>query len=255
MVELRARGMPLGLMPGMSYEEKEATLQPGDSVLLHSDGVLEAHDPERDMFGSPRLKETMARAPGGRELIDHVLSDLAAFTGPDAEQEDDITMVTLQRSAGAGTVSAESNGRVLAEFELASEPGNEREAIARVEDAVAGLGLESARLERLKTAVAEATMNAMEHGNEYRADRPVSIRVIHTPERLSVHVTDRGDPGELPAPEKPDLEAKLEGRQKPRGWGLLLIEKMVDEARVTSEGGKRTVELVLRLEGGGHDDK
>jgi anti-sigma regulatory factor (Ser/Thr protein kinase) len=254
-VELRARGMPLGLMPGMSYEEKEATLQPGDSVLLHSDGVLEAHDPERDMFGSPRLKETMARAPGGRELIDYVLSDLEAFTGPGAEQEDDITMVTLQRSIGAGMASAESNGRVLAEFELASEPGNEREAMARIVDVVAGLGLEPARLERLKTAVAEATMNAMEHGNEYRADRPVSIRVIHTPEWLTVHVTDRGDPSELPEPEKPDLEAKLEGRQKPRGWGLLLIEKMVDDMRVTSGGGKRTVELALRLEGGGHDDK
>jgi serine phosphatase RsbU (regulator of sigma subunit)/anti-sigma regulatory factor (Ser/Thr protein kinase) len=254
-VELRARGMPLGLMPGMSYEEKEATLQPGDSVLLHSDGVLEAHDPERDMFGAPRLKETMARAPGGKELIDHVLSDLAAFTGPDAEQEDDITMVTLQRSAGGGMASAQSNGRVLAEFELASEPGNEREAMTRIEGAVAGLGLESARLERLKTAVAEATMNAMEHGNEYRADRPVSIRVIHTPEQLSVHVTDRGDAGELPEPEKPDLEAKLEGRQTPRGWGLLLIEKMVDEARVTSEEGRRTIELILRLEGGGHDDE
>jgi serine phosphatase RsbU (regulator of sigma subunit)/anti-sigma regulatory factor (Ser/Thr protein kinase) len=254
-VELRARGMPLGLMPGMSYEEKEATLAPGDSVLLHSDGVLEAHDAEREMFGSPRLKETMARAPGGREMMDHVLSDLAAFTGPGAEQEDDITMVTLQRSAGAGAVSAGSNGRVLAEFELASEPGNEREAIARVEGAVAGLGLEPARLERLKTAVGEATMNAMEHGNEYRTERPVSIRVIHAPERLSVQVTDSGDPGELPSPETPDLEAKLEGRQKPRGWGLLLIEKMVDEARVTSEGDGRTVELVLRLEGGGDDDK
>jgi serine phosphatase RsbU (regulator of sigma subunit)/anti-sigma regulatory factor (Ser/Thr protein kinase) len=254
-VELRARGMPLGLMPGMSYEEKEATLQPGDSVLLHSDGVLEAHDAQRDMFGAPRLKATMARGPRGRELINHVLSDLEAFTGPDAEQEDDITMVTLQRSAGGGMGSAESNGRVLAEFELASEPGNEREAIARVAEAVAGLELESARLERLKTAVAEATMNAMEHGNEYRADRPVSIRVIHTPESLSVHVTDLGEPGELPPAEKPDIEAKLEGRQKPRGWGLLLIEKMVDEARVTSEEGKHTVELVLRLEGGNDDDK
>jgi serine phosphatase RsbU (regulator of sigma subunit)/anti-sigma regulatory factor (Ser/Thr protein kinase) len=254
-VELRARGMPLGLMPGMSYEEKEATLAPGDSVLLHSDGVLEAHDSEREMFGSPRLKETMARAPGGREMMDHVLSDLAAFTGPGAEQEDDITMVTLQRSGGAGKVSAEHDGRVLAEFELPSEPGNEREAIARVADAVAGLGLEAARLERLKTAVAEATMNAMEHGNEYRADRPVSIRVIHSSERLSVFVTDSGDPGELPSPEKPDLEAKLEGRQKPRGWGLLLIEEMVDETRVTSEGHGRTVELALRIEGGGDDDK
>jgi serine phosphatase RsbU (regulator of sigma subunit)/anti-sigma regulatory factor (Ser/Thr protein kinase) len=254
-VELRARGMPLGLMPGMSYEEKEATLQPGESVLLHSDGVLEAHDADRDMFGAPRLKATMARAPGGRELIDHVLSDLEAFTGPGAEQEDDITMVTLQRSAGGSQAAAVNNGHVLADFELPSAPGNERQAIERVERAVADLGLEATRLERLKTAVAEATMNAMEHGNEYRADRPVSIRVIHTPDRLSVHVTDHGDPGELPAVEKPDLEAKLEGRQKPRGWGLLLIEKMVDETRVTSEGGHRSLELVMRLEGDGDDDK
>jgi serine phosphatase RsbU (regulator of sigma subunit)/anti-sigma regulatory factor (Ser/Thr protein kinase) len=250
-IELRARGMPLGLMPGMSYEEKEATLQPGDSVLLHSDGVLEAHDAERDMFGAPRLKETMARAPGGRELIDRVLSDLAAFTGPDAEQEDDITMVTLQRSSGGEHVTVESNGRILADFELPSAPGNERQAIEHVETAVAELGLESSRLERLKTAVGEATMNAMEHGNEYRADLPVSIRVVHGAERLSVQVTDHGDPGELPPAEKPDLQAKLEGRQTPRGWGLLLIEKMVDETRVTSEGGKHTLELVLRLKGGG----
>src|SRR3954469_20952196 len=75
-VELRARGMPLGLMPGVVYEEKDAVLEPGDSVLLHSDGVVEAHDPERDMFGFPRLKETMARGAGGQELIDRVLGDL-----------------------------------------------------------------------------------------------------------------------------------------------------------------------------------
>jgi serine phosphatase RsbU (regulator of sigma subunit)/anti-sigma regulatory factor (Ser/Thr protein kinase) len=249
-VELRARGMPLGLMPGMPYEEKETVLQPGDSVLLHSDGVVEAHDPEREMFGFPRLKETMAGAPGGHELIDRVLRDLEDFTGPDAEQEDDITMMTLQRSAGAAHAVASSNGRVLADFELPSAPGNEREAIERVASAVADLGLEAARVERLKTAVGEATMNAMEHGNEYRADRPVSIRVLHSADRLRVRVTDRGS-GDVPEAATPDLEAKLEGRQEPRGWGLFLIEKLVDEARVTSEGGGRTVELALRLEGGG----
>jgi serine phosphatase RsbU (regulator of sigma subunit) len=64
-VELHARGMPLGLMPGMYYEARQATLEPGDSVLLHSDGVVEAHDPGRDMFGLPRLKETVAGAPVG----------------------------------------------------------------------------------------------------------------------------------------------------------------------------------------------
>jgi serine phosphatase RsbU (regulator of sigma subunit)/anti-sigma regulatory factor (Ser/Thr protein kinase) len=253
-VELRARGMPLGLMPGMAYEEKEAVLEPGESVLLHSDGVVEAHDPERDMFGFPRLKETVAAAPGGQHLIDRVLADLEAFTGPDAEQEDDITMVTLQRSGGEAIVAPSANGRVLAEFELPSAPGNEREAIDRVERAVADLELEAARLQRLKTAVAEATMNAMEHGNEYRADRPVSIRVLHTADSLRVQVTDLGGAADLPEPEAPDLEAKLAGRQKPRGWGLFLIERMVDEARVTGDGGRHTLELVLRLQGGDGDD-
>jgi serine phosphatase RsbU (regulator of sigma subunit)/anti-sigma regulatory factor (Ser/Thr protein kinase) len=253
-IELRARGMPLGLMPGMAYEEKEAVLEPGDSVLLHSDGVVEAHDPDRDMFGFPRLKETMAGSPGGQELIDHVIAVLEAFTGPGAEQEDDITMVTLQRSAGAAIVAGSANGTVLAEFELASEPGNEREAIARVEAAVAGTGLEQARLDRLKTAVAEATMNAMEHGNEYRADRPVSIRVLSSADSVKVQVTDLGGVTELPEREFPDLEAKLAGRQKPRGWGLFLIEQMVDEARVTGDEGRRTLELVVRLRGGDDGD-
>jgi serine phosphatase RsbU (regulator of sigma subunit)/anti-sigma regulatory factor (Ser/Thr protein kinase) len=260
--ELRARGMPLGLMPGMTYEEKDAMLEAGDSVLLHSDGVVEAHDPDREMFGFPRLKDTMASAPDNQGMIDYVLAELEAFTGPGGEQEDDITMVSLERSAGGRTVAsgtrggtAATNGRVLAEFELPSAPGNERKAIDLVTQAISGLGLDSARVERLKTAVGEATMNAMEHGNEYRPDRPVEIRVLHSPERLSIHVSDLGGPAELPRPEQPDLQAKLEGRQTPRGWGLLLIEKMVDETSVTSEGDKRTIELTLRLEEDGHDDK
>ncbi len=253
-IELRARGMPLGLMPGMDYEEKEAVLEPGDSVLLHSDGVVEAHDPDREMFGFPRLKATMADNPGGQELIDRVIAVLESFTGPGAEQEDDITMVTLQRSAGAAMVAPSANGTVLAEFELASRPGNEREAIARVEAAVTGAGLERARLDRLKTAVGEATMNAMEHGSEYRADRPVSIRVLGSADSVRVQVSDLGGITELPDRETPDIEAKLAGRQRPRGWGLFLIEQMVDEARVTGDEGRRTLELVVRLRGGDDGD-
>jgi anti-sigma regulatory factor (Ser/Thr protein kinase) len=69
-----------------------------------------------------------------------------------------------------------------------------------------------------------------------------------------VQVTDLGDAGELPTPETPDLEAKLAGRQKPRGWGLFLIEQMVDEAHVTGEEGRHTLELVVRLGGDGDGD-
>jgi serine phosphatase RsbU (regulator of sigma subunit) len=98
-VELRATGMPLGLMPGMSYEEKETTLGPGDTLLLHSDGLAEAHDPERKMFGFPRLAAVVGGCPGGQELIDRLLSELEGFTGAGWEQEDDITLVAVQRTA------------------------------------------------------------------------------------------------------------------------------------------------------------
>lgn len=97
-------------------------------------------------------------------------------------------------------------------------------------------------------------MNAMEHGNEYRADRRVSIRVLGSADSVRVQVTDLGGVIELPGREAPDIEAKLAGRQKPRGWGLFLIEQMVDEARVTGDEGRRTLELVMRLQGGDDGD-
>jgi Stage II sporulation protein E (SpoIIE) len=91
--ELRATGMPLGAMPDMTYEEKETTLGAGDTVLLHSDGLVEAHDRDRKMFGFPRLAELMTGCSGGPELIQLLLGELDEFTGPDWEQEDDITLV------------------------------------------------------------------------------------------------------------------------------------------------------------------
>src|SRR6266545_3732208 len=98
--DLRATGMPLGLLPGMRYEEREATLQPGDRLLLHSDGLAEAHAPDRQMFGFPRLAKLCAHPGSGEALIDRLLAELAGFTGPGWEQEDDITLVTLQRLGG-----------------------------------------------------------------------------------------------------------------------------------------------------------
>jgi PAS domain S-box-containing protein len=95
--ELRATGMPLGLMPDMSYEEKEITLQPGESILLYSDGLVEAHSPQREMFGFPRMQRYVGAHPEGAALIDSLLAELEHFTGEEWEQEDDITLLTLQR--------------------------------------------------------------------------------------------------------------------------------------------------------------
>jgi predicted ester cyclase len=100
--ELRARGMPLGLMPGMSYEEKEAVLEAGDSVLFYSDGLVEAHDPEGEMFGFPRLRRLVAEHDAEEgSLVGFLMHELRSFTGDGWEQEDDITLVTLRCSAAS----------------------------------------------------------------------------------------------------------------------------------------------------------
>jgi serine phosphatase RsbU (regulator of sigma subunit)/predicted ester cyclase len=99
--ELRARGMPLGLMSGMSYEEGEASLRQEDNVLFYSDGLVEAHDPEGEMFGFPRLRALVAEhaKEEERSLGDFLMEELYSFVGEGWEQEDDITLLTLRRSS------------------------------------------------------------------------------------------------------------------------------------------------------------
>jgi steroid delta-isomerase-like uncharacterized protein len=98
--ELRARGMPLGLMSRMSYEEGEASLREEDSVLFYSDGLVEAHDPKGEMFGFPRLRALVAEdSEEERPLVDFLMEELYSFVGEGWEQEDDITLLTLKRSS------------------------------------------------------------------------------------------------------------------------------------------------------------
>src|ERR1051326_584277 len=220
-------------------------------------------------------------------VIDFLLGQLASFTGPDWEQEDDVTLVTLQRApqraenviddevtlvpfsahapkATGAMPLAESQSaqnspsgswRPLASLSIPSEAGNKRIAMEQVSEAVQPLSLEPKRLEQLKTAVAEATMNAMEHGNHYQADVPVSIQVLASDTTIAVRITDQGGAEALPDTETPDLEAKLAGEQSPRGWGLFLIKNLVDDMHVSTTATSHTIELIMELEGAIHVDR
>src|SRR5215203_4256810 len=195
----------------------------------------------------------------GQETIDSLLAELTRFTGEDREPEDDIIPLTLERSK-AGMTDRETdlqpdatghtgNRRILADFTLPNEPRKERLAIEKVAGAIEELRPSEQRLERLKTAVAAATMNAMEHGNKYRAEVPVEVQVEVADRDLMLRITDRGSgPPPTKAGDVPDLEAKLGGAQTPRGWGMFLIAQMVDEVRVSGNSDHHTIELVTHLE-------
>jgi anti-sigma regulatory factor (Ser/Thr protein kinase) len=220
-------------------------------MVLTSDGITEAHDPDGEMYGFPRLMSRVARKPSNGDMVAAVVRDLEEFTGADVEQEDDITLVVVRRTSSAqdSAQTFEDAGRVLDSFTVASEEGNERIAIDRVSAVIVPLGLDSSRLERLKTAVGETVMNAMEHGNDNRPELDVAVEVSATEESIRVRVTDQGGGRPIPEATTPDLEAKLAGEQTPRGWGLFLVEQMVDDVRSTSEGGAHTIELIMNREG------
>ncbi|MGH7735776.1 MAG: ATP-binding SpoIIE family protein phosphatase, partial [Gemmatimonadales bacterium] len=251
------------------YEETEVRLEPGQVMLLHSDGVAEAHSGEREMFGFPRLLDVVGSRQGG-EVIDRVLTELDRFTPHGWEQEDDITLVTLRRTGisdqgascrtdprpdirrpdpggavAAGRAANRRAERVLAEFAVPSQPGIERLARDKVAASAAECGLSEPSLERLKTAVAEAVMNAAEHGNHNRPDLTVDVRVTWSGDRLVVAVSDFGGGPPDSGAVLPDLDLKLAGEQSPRGWGLFLIRNMVDAMDVTSDGCKHTVLLTM----------
>lgn len=260
--ELRVTGMPLGLMPDMEYEEIEVSLDYGDNLLVYSDGLVEAHNPVKEMFGFPRLRELLACSmdgqdcPAGEAMIPFLIDELNDFTGPDWEQEDDVTFLILECLPALGHTSTESENesdeqtwQVLREFSLPSEPGNEIPVMERVVQAVHSLSLPAATLERLKTAVAETAMNAIEHGNRYQADLTVDVKVSVSATELCISVRDQGGSQPIPEPETPDLDAKLAGLQSPRGWGLFLIKNMVDDMRVFADDVHHTIELIFHLKG------
>jgi serine phosphatase RsbU (regulator of sigma subunit)/anti-sigma regulatory factor (Ser/Thr protein kinase) len=263
--ELRVSGMPLGLMAGRHYGEKEVILTPGESILLYSDGLVEAHNAQRETFGFPRLKKllTTALEAKGEGLIDFLLAELTEFVGKDWEQEDDVTLIVLHRLAsepeGQLPIRALEEEdlvettigepwRTLVKFSLASIPGNEREAMQRITEAVQEFSLSGAYLDRLRTAIAETVMNAIEHGNENRPELPVYIHLLASKTALRILVTDWGGGRPIPEPDEPNLEAKLAGLQSPRGWGLFLIKNLTDEVYITSNNKHHTVDLIFYLE-------
>jgi serine phosphatase RsbU (regulator of sigma subunit) len=100
--QLYATGQPLGLFTNITYEEKETILDHGESFLMYSDGLTEAHNPQGEMFDYPRLHSLLEYEPGtiplvGEDLIRFLMQKLAEFTGPNLEQEDDVTLLTLTR--------------------------------------------------------------------------------------------------------------------------------------------------------------
>lgn len=132
------------------------------------------------------------------------------------------------------------------ELHVRSVHGAEKIAMDFAADIARRMNFPPQRVEDLKTAVAEACMNAIEHGNKLDATTRVGIRLIVDKDRLQVAVRDEGTGIDKVQP--PDIETRIAGNTEARGWGIFLIENLVDEVTFESTADGAVVNMIIYLE-------
>lgn len=237
-VAIRATGMPLGMLPGSGYEVVEVAVGKGAAIVIASDGVAEAHDSAGAMYGFDRVGEVVARSD---DPITALIDDVDQFA---AEQEDDITVVVIKRNASAQE-SADAFRTRLLSLRIPSRAGVERDVMEQVMSAASSAGMSEPRVRRLGTAVAEAVMNAAEHGNGFDPRKEIEVVTYESPEELRVDVVDEGSVRVDPV-EVPDIDAKVAGTQSPRGWGRFLIEEMADAVEDRRVDGRHVLTIRMK---------
>jgi serine phosphatase RsbU (regulator of sigma subunit)/anti-sigma regulatory factor (Ser/Thr protein kinase) len=209
--EISCIGTVLGILPDPELDEVDAELEPGDTLVLYSDGVTDEHVPGGEEFGFARL-EAVLRDHAGRtasEIAQAIVEAVESFAVGDPE--DDLTVLALR---------VRPYGRIL-ERSFAAEPSSVPEARNALEELrfrVSKDVLDDARL-----LVSELVTNSVRHAGLTRGDH-VALRVDLEPEHVRIEVADPGAGFELA-----DARAYAAEREGlPGGWGLRLVEEVAD---------------------------
>ncbi len=134
------------------------------------------------------------------------------------------------------------------EVMLPSTMGYEKVAMSTAASVAKMMGFSDDRIEDLKTALAEACINAIEHGNQLSSEYRVGVEMSVNDDKLEVKVVDEGS-GMLNQPATPDIDRKMHGEEEARGMGMFLIKALVDEAEwvPSSPSSKSYARLMIRL--------
>ena len=245
LTKIPASGTPIGLLPFSSYAAQTFRLDPGARLLVYTDGMTEVFRGEEE-FGESRLLETFLtckeRTP--ERALGSIWETLDSFSSG-AEQSDDMTALILYRNANGDPRMTEPQSYF--EIQLPSRLGSEKEAMSKAADVARSMGFDEDRIEDLKTAIAEACINAIEHGNKLDETLPVGVILSKGEDHLEVRVVDSGK-GPQNRRAAPDIDKKMHEEEQARGMGMFLIESLVDEVEwVSSQHVGSYARLVIRL--------
>ncbi len=138
------------------------------------------------------------------------------------------------------------------ELHITNKFGSEKIVMEQVASLAKEMGFSDNRIEDLKTAVSEACLNAMEHGNEMNTTTKVGISLSLNGTKMKVSVEDKGS-GIRKKVNEPNIDNKMNGTETPRGWGVFLIKRLVDDAKFESkEDGGNVTTMIIYLDKNNH---
>jgi len=245
---------PLGIRPQIDYGQRHLELAAGDLLVFYTDGIVDMMNRDNEPYSFERLRASVLRhaRESSNGIIHQLIKDAEAFAGS-GDHADDITLLiasfqgvpaTIQpfQKNGKGTTALPSEQRAEIRLSIPSLAGYEKIAMNAAAEVARSLGFPAERVEDLRTAVAEACLNAIEHGNKLNLMNRLDVLLKPAATSLTVQVIDNGSGFDLNLPQTLSLERKISGEESPRGLGLFLIAKLVDhvEYKVLPELGHVT---------------
>jgi anti-sigma regulatory factor (Ser/Thr protein kinase) len=247
---LTIKGFPLGIFPGVEYEQKKVAMAPGEAIFFYSDGLLEARNENGEMFSAERLAQVLASEYSSHAILAATKERYINFIGKSLTQQDDLTLIQMGRifdgQPGSGPLQTlDTTGAItLAEYSIPSLPDYEQNALGQATQTLADIDLPTERQDKLKTALLATLQNAIYLGRREQPEQPVILQILQQPGKVRLIVSDCSTHAfpELDLLEDPE---HVKDQRPPLGWELFRVQALVDEMYVTLDEGHHRVELVM----------
>ncbi|MGH7494479.1 MAG: ATP-binding SpoIIE family protein phosphatase [bacterium] len=254
--------LPIGIQAQICYGHHQIELQAGDLLVFYTDGIVDMMNDAHEPYSFERFRTAIQKhAPrlDLPEILNLLVAEAETFAGS-KNRLDDLTLVAAkfegvhepqQRPARSdarfpGAMAHAASGEI--HLTIPSQCGYEKLAMDAAGAMAEWGGFAASRIADLRTAVSEACLNAIEHGNRMHDTENVEIVLKPDAQGLTVQIIDNGAGFAAQAKPALDLTKKINGKEAPRGMGLFLIEQLVDEVEYTtlSPGGHVTTLWLAR---------
>jgi len=212
---------PLGVMPGMVFQEQETRLEYDDTLFLYTDGLTEAENASAEQFGEERMEAFLGTKRNAQALLDTMQEAVDCFVS-DAPQSDDLTVLVIHYMAHPATEQQERHLILHNDIQQIPQLAEFVETIAEEKQLDQSLAMS------LNLALEEAVTNVILYAYPKGADGLVDVEAILKPHSLEFIITDSGVPFDPTA--VPEADVTLSADERPiGGLGIYLVNKLMDE--------------------------